>query len=504
MLIETTSQPDILEVIADLSNDEVFTPPKVANAVLDLLPVEVWSDPDLRWIDPGCKTGVFLREAARRLMIGLADKIPDETMRLDQILRNMLFGVAITDLTSLMARRTLYFSKDASSTHSVVKMPTSAGNIWMGRVEHVYLRGRCAECGASESQMEREGRENHAYAFIHQEGRRHLEKEFGMKFDVVIGNPPYQMNDGGGAGKSSVPLYNLFIEQALKLSPKWMTMIIPSRWMAGGKGLDGFRAAMLSDHRIRTLVDYPDANEVFPSIDLKSGVCYFLWDSEYDGKCEIRSMRGGSLVDSTVRPLDQYDVLVRDSKALTILARVESAGDLPLSDIVSTRRPFGISADHRLSGKKAAGLRKLYARGGGIGYVEDNVITSGQKFLGKWKVYIPKAGPGNSGGHVLPDVVLGQPFVGEPNSCCTETFLVVGPVASQDEAKSLESYLRTRFVRYLVSLRKVSQNSTSDSYVFVPQQKWDREWTDEELFKKYGITKEEQSYIAEMVKEMPT
>lgn len=296
-------EADILEVIADLSNDEVFTPPVVVRSVLDLLPGEVWTNAELRWLDPGCKTGVFLREITRRLMAGLTHAISDEALRLEHILKNQVFGIAITELTSLMSRRSLYLSKDAMSDQSIVDMPTSAGNVWLGSVEHTYKNGRCAECGASQEQMEKPGQDNYAYGFIHADGQMQIAKEFDMKFDVIVGNPPYQMGSDGGT--RTMPIYNLFVDQARALGPRFISMIIPSRWMAGGLGLDEFRASMLGDNRIRRLVDYPNSAELFPTVDIKSGICYFLWDRENRGPCAVTTVRTSQVAGPNERTLNE-------------------------------------------------------------------------------------------------------------------------------------------------------------------------------------------------------
>lgn len=508
MLLTTTSHPDILEVISDLSNDEVFTPPKVANAVLDLLPDKVWSNPDLRWLDPGCKTGVFLREAARRLLVGLGDVIPDEDERLRHILSNMLFGVAITELTALMARRTLYCSKDAAGEHSTVRMPTASGRIWMERVEHSYANGRCPECGASAALMEKDNRENHAYGFIHRTAREALDKEFEMKFDVIVGNPPYQMT-GGGGGSGHSPLYNVFVSHAKALNPRYIAMIIPSRWMAGGRGLDDFRYEMLADMRIRRLVDYPNASELFPGVDIKSGVCYFLWDRDHPGTCQQTLVRGGVASGPNERKLDEFDVFIRDTRAVAILRKVLAQQEPSLQELVAGAVPFGLTsnfAGYKRDVMPTAGEVTIYASTPSgqrnSGAMRRDLITKNVHLIDAWKVLAPKAGPGSSGGHVLPDMVLGRAMLAGPRSVCTETFLPIGPLASKAEAESVEAYLRTRFLRFLVSLRKISQDAMRGVYRWAPQQAWDRPWTDAELFDKYGISGEEQAYIADMVREM--
>ena len=508
MLAQTSKQPDILEVISDLSNDEVFTPPKVANAVLDLLPAEVWTDPELRWLDPGCKTGVFLREVTKRLMVGLADAFPDEQERLDHILQNMVFGIAITELTSLMSRRTLYCSKNAAGSRAVVEMDQPAGNVWFHRVEHSYdSNGRCSECSASREQMERVNRENYAYGFIHAAGRAAIEEEFEMKFDVIIGNPPYQMA-GGGGGTNDTPLYNLFVEQAKALNPRYISMIIPSRWMAGGRGLEEFRAAMLADKRVRKIVDYPNSAELFPTVDIKSGICYFLWDRDNAGTCDMTLIRGQDVHGPHVRTLDDYDILVRDSRALGILKKVQSLEEPSFEDLLTGDTPFGLASNY--SGYKKGAKPKspeirIYASTAGRrheGAMRRDTITKNAALVDKWKVLLPAAGPGNSGGHVLPDMVLGRPLVAVPPSVCTQTYIVAGPLPSKKAAESVEAYLKTRFLRFLVSLRKISQHAFKSTYQWVPQQAWDHAWTDEELYEKYGITEDEQAYIAEMIREM--
>jgi site-specific DNA-methyltransferase (adenine-specific) len=500
------SQPDILEVISNLSNDEVFTPPRVVNTVLDMLPVEVWSDPTLRWLDPGCKTGVFPREITKRLMRGLAEVIPDEAERLDHILRKMVFAIAITEITSMMARRTLYCSKDAAGDHSATPMPSSMGNTWFERISHSYVKGRCNECNASETLMEIEGRDNHAYGFIHEESMQLIGKDLGMHFDVIVGNPPYQMT-GGGGGSGHSPLYNFFVDQAKVLNPKFIAMVIPSRWMAGGRGLDEFRSTMLKDRRIRKIVDFPNSMELFPTVDIKGGICYFLWDRENEGNCDVTLVRGQVAFGPQERVLDEFDVFVRDVRALKILRKVLKHEEPSLADLVSGAVPFGLTSNFNgfKAGKSPSATEvRIYTSTSGKrqeGAMKRSEITKNLHLIDEWKVLVPKAG--SDGGRTLPDVVIGKPMIAPPGSICTETFLPICPLASELEARSVDSYLRTRFMRFLMSLRKISQDAMRGTYEWVPQQSWDRTWTDEELFKKYKITQEEQAYIAEMVKEMP-
>ncbi len=499
------NQPDILEVIANLSNDAVFTPPRVVNAVLDLLPAEVWTDPTLRWLDPCSKTGVFPREITKRLMAGLSSAIPDEDARLHHILNEMVFAIATEEITGMMTRRSLYCSKDASTPHSVVQFATPAGNVWQQKVEHNYNdKGTCTECKGARGELEIAGRDNKAYGFIHADGRNKIEKEMSMKFDVIVGNPPYQMS-GGGGGTNDTPLYNVFVEEAIKLNPRYISMIIPSRWMAGGRGLEEFRASMLKDKRLRHLVDYPNAAELFPGVEIKGGVCYFLWNRDLPGSCDMTIVRGDDTHGPEARDLDEFDILVRDSRALAILHKVLKAKEKSFADLVSGDTPFGLPSNfrgYRKGDKKPGDLRLLMNEGGARveHWVDAEVVHKNAALIKAWKVLVPKAG--SDGGQKLPDYVLGAPLIAGPRTVCSQTYLVVGPVTDKAEAESVISYLQTRLARFLISLRKSTQDAMKSVYTWVPQQTWDHTWTDAELYKKYGITPDEQAYIESMVKEM--
>ena len=495
-------QPDILEVIANLSNNEVFTPPRVANEVLDLLPDHVWTDPTLRWLDPASKTGVFPREITRRLMVGLSGAFPDESERLRHILTVMVHAVAITDMTALMTRRSLYCSKDASTEFSAHRFEEPAGNVWYRRTEHSFdIRGRCTECWGTRQQLEAPGRSNYAYGLLHATGRKAIDEEIGMHFDVVVGNPPYQMDIGD---TSEIPIYNEFVQQAIALNPRYIAMIIPSRWMAGGKGLGEFRAQMLADRRLAKLVDYVSSAQVFPAVSIRGGVGYFLWDREHRGTCEVEFVRDDSNRQVGPRDLGEFDVYVRDQKALSILQKVLRHDEPSVEELVSGQNPFGLNTNFAgFHTRKLASSVPLYYVSGGkrsSAFVREKDVPKGHDLINKWKVLVPMAG--SDGGERLPDVVLGQPIVAEKPSVCTQTYLAIGPFVSRTEAAHFEEYLRGRFFRFLISLRKITQHGMRHVYRWVPQQDCKEAWPDERLYKKYGITKEEQAYIESMVKEM--
>ena len=515
--------PDVLTCIANLSNDEVFTPPELANEMLDSLEqawaaanggASLWADKTVRFLDPFTKSGVFPREITNRLVVGLAKEIPDLGTRVDHILTKQVYGIGITRLTSLLARRSLYCSKWANGKHSIAKSfgDNSDGNVWFQRTEHEWAGGRCRFCGASQQRFDRgEDQESHAYAFLHADNiKSQVATMFGadMQFDVIIGNPPYQI-EADDSGQNIVPIYNKFVEQAKALSPRSITMVIPSRWMAGGKWLDDFRSTMLKDSSIRVLVDYPDAAEAFPGVDIKGGICYFLWSRDDQGTCQVTTKRGKQVIGPVERRLDEFDVFVRDSRALEILHRVLDRDEAPFFALVSARDPFGAELSSNFTkyhSTKRPGDLWLYinqADKRGDTWVSPNTVTKNHNLVDAWKVLMPKAGPGNSGGHVIPDMVLGRPLVAEPGSVCTLSYVVIGPLRSERECKSVASYLRTRFARFLVSLRKPSQDAPRGVYSWLPQQTWDRDWSDEELYERYEITPSEQEYIAQMIREMP-
>jgi site-specific DNA-methyltransferase (adenine-specific) len=513
MLSSRNYNPDVLTCIANLSSDEVFTPPRLVNQILDLLPAQIWSEKNARFLDPACKSGVFLREIAKRLDKALEKQIPDRQKRMNHIFKNQLYGLAITELTTLLSRRSVYCSKTANGKYSVCEaFDNPQGNIHSNRVEHTWENGRCVFCGANEESYARGTElESHAYKFIH---TKHPEEIFKMKFDVIVGNPPYQLNDGGGMGSSATPIYQRFVKQAKKLNPRYLTMIIPSRWFSGGRGLDDFRDEMLRDTCIRRIIDYPNSVDAFPGVDIAGGVCYFLWERDNKGNCRISTHEAGTITSESERPLLEggADTFIRFNEAIPILRKVKKLNEPSFSDIVSANDPFGF--DERVANSYRRVVPKyslsrsqnsiaFYYNGWnktGIGFVEKSAVQKNADWTRKQKVFIAKA-YGERGS--FPFLVLAKPFLGDRNSCCTETYLVIGPFATKTGANNAIQYISTRFFRFLVLLKKNTQNALRGVYSFVPMQDLNEEWTDTKLYRKYRLNTDEIAFIESMVRPMP-
>ena len=512
---------DILETLSSLSNHEVFTPPWVAEEMLDLLPEEVWTKPEYKFLDPFVKTGVFLRGILYRLdknlprniyedkETGYIYNLDDEQDRIDHIFKNMIYGISISELTGYISRRTLYGVMKANSNRVGNTVFNSSlfkdekelklqeeGNIFFLNPLHTFdKKGTCEICGYKEKNINK-NLEEHAYAFIHNQIHMKIKEIKQMKFNVIIGNPPYQVSDGtGGGGSSAKPIYNKFIEMAIDMNPEYLTMIIPSRWMTDGKGLDKFRKKMLNDKRFSYIVDFKNENDCFPSIELPGGVNYFLWEKNHNGLCKYRNNYEKSY--SRIS-LNKYDILIRNQKALPILAKIYVEDSNYLNQKVSVSKPFGLRSNFKNYEEKYFENSIKYYANNIIGYLEKNKILVNKNIIEKYKVIVSKA----NGAALKNKTIITAPFIIEPDSVCSETYLVIDSFENQTESENMIKYIKTKFFRFLVSLRKNTQNTTRDTYSFVPVLPMTEEWTDEKLYKKYNLTQKEISYIEESISQM--
>ena len=510
--------PDILETIANLSNDEVFTPPELANKILDMLPEEVWNNPNLTFLDPAVKTGIFLREIASRLIDGLAEEIPDLQERVNHILTKQVFGIGITELTTLMARRTVYCSTTANGKFSIcTEFDDGKGNIIFPDTEHTWDKnGRCEYCGANEGEYNRGANfESHAYPFIHD----NFKKEFGnMKFDVIIGNPPYQLNVGneGANSSKSKAIYNLFIDKSIELKPKYITMIIPSRWMtSASEGIPKtWVNKMVMDYRFKIIKDFENADNIFKNVGIMGGVNYFLWDSEYNGKCHYEFTDSNEVTSSKKMFLNEIDddLIIRDLKIHPILNKVKKKH----SEYYKEEKDnfSGYVAPFDLGDRLATNWRgyskeedsenniKYYVsestNGVPYGWIKKEDISRHHKVVNMHKIFLPRAHGGLK-------QMLGLPRYGEPNSAASHTYVIIGykQNLTEQECLNVMTYIHTKFFRFMVGIRKKTQMATRKAYQFVPLQDFSKPWTDEELYKKYKLTQEEIDYIEETIAPMP-
>ena len=502
-MVNKEYNPDVLNCIANLSNDEVFTPPTLANKVLDMLPQELFSDPKTTFVDPFCKSGVFLREIVKRLDRGLADKIPNRQKRIDHIMHHQVFGIALTELTSLLSRRTLYCSKSANSQHSVSYFEDEQGHVFYKAIKHTWVNGKCKYCGASKEVYDRGSEsEQYAYQFIHTDNPEKLFPKI-MKFDVIIGNPPYHLSDGGN-GVSAAPIYNLFVEQAQKLAPRYLTMIIPSRWFIGGKGLDDFRIKMLKDRHIRKIVDFENSYEAFPGVDVSGGICYFLWDRDHEGKCEFMNMVDGK-VTSSYRFLDEYPVLIRQAKALPIIKKIAGFNEnngKKISDIASTRKPFGLPTNYQ---PKTSGVPCWFVQKIGLQYAAKKDITDNKGYINKWKLLLPIAPIAGQTDFTKPIGFYydGNTRIAKPGEVCTESWFICGAFNTEDEVLSFKSYIFTKTIRFLLLQSVVSQHVTKQNFMFVPDLgTYKGKYTDKILRERWDITEEEWEYISSRIRDI--
>jgi site-specific DNA-methyltransferase (adenine-specific) len=491
----STYNPDVLSTLANLSSDEVFTPPHIVNQMLDMLPQELFSDKTTTFLDPATKSGVFLREITKRLIKGLEKEFPDLQERLDHILHNQVFGIAITELTSLLSRRSLYCSKYANSMYSLSLFKNPNGRIEYKKIKHKWKKNKCVLCGANKNEYGKSDiLENHAYQFIHSKENEDI---FKMKFDVIISNPPYHISTGGGQAQAT-PLYDKFVINSILLKPRFLSMIIPARWYSGGfPAVRKFKKTFTEGNHIRVISDYPNSSDLFPGIEIKGGVCYFLWERDYSGDCLFVNNYANKKVTKLERPLfeKEFETIIRYNEAIDILKKVQSKKENSFSELLSPLWPFTINSsfDTLTSNQIEEDDIFCYVMKD-KGWIRKKEINKNLDLVNKHKLFLPRSvGSADSKSDRL------KPIYGGPNTVCSGTYIVAGPFTSKKYAENIISYINTKFFHFLLSLMKITQDTAKSVYQYIPMQDFSEEWNDTKLFNKYNFSKEEIEYINEMV-----
>ncbi|RXI40141.1 restriction endonuclease [Clostridium tetani] len=484
--LEGDNKEDIFDYIPPQKTNQIFTPRKVVKLMIDMLEEEnpdIFKNKELTFIDLYAKSGLYLTEVIKKLNEGLKKEIPDTKERIKHIMENQVYACAPSNIIYNMVKNYVYEGFDYVDTGNLMKLDLS----------HSDEEGKMREI------LEEKRGEN-------------------LKFDVIIGNPPYQESDGG-AQASAKPIYQYFMQEAKKLKPKYIALITPSRWYVGGKGLDEYRDEMLNDIHLREMNDWLTPADIFPNTNIRGGVSYYLWDKEYDNSknmIRVITHKDNKTVSDMKRPMkiDGIDVFIRDNIGANIVQKIGAENNL--SEYVSARKPFGLatnfinSNDFKDSMTETENPIICYARGWLKGYVDRSIVTIRDEYIDKWKIFMSRA---NNIGTELPDDNLNSK-IGEPGTICTESYLIVGQDLNLNECsvKALDSYLRTKFLRYLHSLAKGSQDATAKTYRFVPIQDFtessDINWSksideiDEQLFNKYNLTDEEKKHIKNSIKSM--
>jgi len=538
---------DILALFEVLSSHEVFTPPRIAREMLNLLPHELWRNPSLRILDPCTKSGVFLREAFFKLFEGLSEagrhSAPDGTVydlndkrqRVNHILKNMIFGIATSEITGYFARRTLYGVMDANTDKQieVLNVFDKSENFraWSDDEKIAFLtRNRFNEyydhrlfCTSEYKGFEAEGNifypvaevtqrvvengtfeiEDMYFPFV-EASTKHpkiLEMRDGqMKFDVIIGNPPYQLSDGGHS-RSATPIYQKFVEQAIEMKPGHVVMITPSRWFAGGRGLQAYRARMLEDRQVRTIVDFANTTDAFPGVDIAGGVSYFHWQRGTKGPCRIVNVSGTDRLEAT-RALSDNPILVRDNRSVSIIDKVKQASNHPrLNTRVRPSKPFGLRTNYE---PKKSGVPCWFIQKVGRKFAKISDVKDTNQILDRWKLLLPAAPIAGQTdfSKAVRFYMSSNIRIAAPGEACTESWIVAGDFDTEREVESFKSYIFTRTARFLLLQAVVSQHVTRDNFIFVPDLiEYDRTFTDDYLLKLWGLSQSDWEHICSRIQE---
>lgn len=504
---------------------EVLTPSHIVNAMIDLVAQEA-ERIDSLFLEPACGTGNFLVEILRRKLQSVKKHYAKSQLDFERhavLAVSSLYGIDILKDNVEECRYRLYKVFDETYTFLFgTKTKAFCYKIAAHIIEHNIIQGNALllqTIGENPQPiiffkwpLMRNSFFEQSNLSFHEIIQQtsicesplflNLEEKAFIKFDVIIGNPPYQLSDKGGRGTSATPLYHLFVAQAQKLMPRYLIMIIPSRWFSGGRGLDDFRKTMLSDDRIRVLVDYENSADVFPGVDIAGGICYFLWQRDYHGLCNVTSFYNGTPVVSK-RKLNEFPVFIRHSRAIPIIQKALSHNEndgARLSDVISPRKPFGLPSTYK---PRSTGIPCWFKQRIGLSYADPQDVKDERGVLFKWKLLIPFAPIAGQTDFSKPIAFYYEQNtrIAQPGECCTETWLVACAFDTREEVESFKSYLFTKIVRFLLLQSVISQNVTRDCFYFVPDLgKYEGIYTDEILKKRWGITDEEFTFIESRIR----
>jgi hypothetical protein len=478
-----TADEDIFELIPNQKTNQIFTPKKVVQMMVNKLEEQdpsLFTRTDSTFIDLYMKSGMYITVIVKKLFNNTKKRYASDNECLKHILENQVFGLSPTPILQGITQSYI-FGFDAENK-------ISRNNF----IQH-DLTPQAKEGVAKQKLKEL------------------LNINENMKFDAIVGNPPYQITAIGT--NRSPPIYHKFVVIAKSLNPNYISLITPSRWIAGGLGLSDFRKSMLKYKQIKELIIYPDSNEVFSGVEVKGGISYFLWKKDFEGYCAITTKINNNVFGPDERILDEFDILIRYTSGVNILKKILEFEEISITNILSVDKEFGWTSNFKQFSKTEVKgfipLHYIHKTKRHIGWIDRKDILKSEQLIDTFKVLIPKAG--SDGGKTMPDVVLGKPLVTSNPSVCTQSFLFFH-LNTQKEANSLEKYLFSKFFRFLVSLRKITQDATKSTYEWVPLQdfteKSDIDWSksipeiDQQLYVKYGLSEKEIGFIASMIKPM--
>jgi len=447
---------------------------------------KVFKDPNTRILEINSKTGLYplymaysvftekLQKYRDTHMLATDVPVPTQNEIWDDVLRNHIFVICKTEMAKSITKRTLRGFRDSKVNaryfEDLINKITHQPELFLHKVSN----------GVNYWKIN--GLEDN------------------MKFNAIVGNPPYQVMDGGKTG--ALPVYHYFVDIAKSLKPTFISMIMPSRWFAGGRGLDDFREKMLKEHRISKLVDFPKSRDVFPTVDIAGGICYFLWDREYNGETSVVTSLGGKKSES-LRNLGEFSIFIRDNVGISVIRKVREKKEKTLENTVLSVSPFGLRSFVRGEELKFNGSIRVKSSFG-FGYINRNDVTKNADLIDKYKVMCGYLNPDRAGvnNSVDGNNVTTKLTILQPGEVVTETYIILGVFDDFASAQNYASYIRTRFVRFLVYQTLSSMHITQVSFQFVPTQDWGKIWTDEELYQKYGISPTEVEYIESLIKPM--